>query len=49
MANSIQLAQTYLPLLDEVYKASSRTALLDATKVQIVNGEGLQDQHGWHG
>ena len=39
MANSIQLAQTYLPLLDEVYKASSRTALLDATKVQIVNGD----------
>ena len=39
MANSIQLSQTYLPLLDEVYKASSRTALLDATKVQIVNGD----------
>lgn len=38
MANSIALAQTYLPLLDEVYKASSRTAILDSTKVDIVNG-----------
>ena len=38
MANSIVLAQTYLPLLDEVYKASSRTAILDSTKVEIVNG-----------
>ena len=38
MANTIALAQTYLPLLDEVYKASSRTAILDSTKVKIVNG-----------
>lgn len=38
MANSITLAQTYLPLLDEVYKASSKTAMLDSTKVQIENG-----------
>ena len=38
MANTIALAQTYLPLLDEVYKASSRTAILDSTKVEIVNG-----------
>lgn len=38
MANSFVLAQEYLPLLDEVYKASSRTAVLDATKVDIVNG-----------
>ena len=38
MANSIDLAQTYLPLLDEVYKVSSRTAILDSTKVEIVNG-----------
>ena len=38
MANSITLAQTYLPLLDEVYKASARTAVLDSTKVDIVNG-----------
>lgn len=38
MANSIALAQTYLPLLDEVYKANSKTSILDATKVDIVNG-----------
>lgn len=38
MANSITLAQTYLPLLDEVYKVASRTAILDSTKVDIVNG-----------
>lgn len=38
MPNTIELAQTYLPLLDEVYKASSRSAVLDATKVEIVNG-----------
>ena len=37
-ANSIQLAQTYLPMLDEVYKASSRTAILDSTNVEILNG-----------
>ncbi len=42
MANNIQLAQTYLPLLDEVYKVSSRTALLDATKVQILNGNAIK-------
>lgn len=37
MANTFELAQNYLPLLDEVYKASSRTAILDSTKVAIVN------------
>jgi hypothetical protein len=42
MANNIALAQTYLPLLDEVYKVSSRTALLDATKVQILNGNAIK-------
>lgn len=30
MANSIALAKTYLPLLDEVYKAESKTAILDS-------------------
>lgn len=38
MANTIALAQQYLPLLDEVYKVSSRTSVLDATQVEIVNG-----------
>lgn len=42
MANNIQLAQTYLPLLDEVYKVSSRTAILDATKVEILNGNAIK-------
>ena len=42
MANSIALAQTYLPLLDEVYKASSKTAVLDATQVEIVNGNTIK-------
>lgn len=42
MANNIQLAQTYLPLLDEVYKVSSRTAVLDATKVDILNGNTIK-------
>lgn len=31
MANSIALAQKYLPLLDEVYKKESITSILDAT------------------
>lgn len=42
MANTIALAQKYLPLLDEVYKASSRTAILDSTKVDIVNGNTIK-------
>lgn len=42
MANSFQLAQTFLPLLDEVYKADSRTAILDSTKVEIVNGNTIK-------
>ncbi len=42
MANSFQLAQTFLPLLDEVYKVNSRTAILDSTKVEIVNGNTIK-------
>lgn len=38
MANSIVLAQKYLPMLDEVYKASAKAAILDATKIDIVGG-----------
>lgn len=39
MANSIALVTRYLPLLDEVYKAESKTAILDAAngQVQFVN------------
>lgn len=36
MPNSIALAQRYLPMLDEVYKASSRTSILDATDAEFV-------------
>lgn len=35
MANSIALAQKYLPLLDEVYKQNAKTAILDATQVDF--------------
>lgn len=42
MANSFVLAQNYLPLLDEVYKASSKTSILDSTKVQIVNANTIK-------
>ena len=36
MSQTIALAQRYLPLLDEVYKQSSRTAILDSTQVEFV-------------
>lgn len=42
MANSFALAQTYLALLDEVYKVSARTSILDSTKVDIVNGNTIK-------
>ena len=35
MANSIALAQKYLPLLDEIYKAESKTAILDSGSLDI--------------
>lgn len=38
VANSISLAQKYLPLLDEVYKSESKTAMLDfaSERVQFI-------------
>jgi len=36
--NSFKLAEKYLAMLDEVYKVSSRTSILDATNIEIVNG-----------
>ena len=36
--NTIALAQRYLPLLDEVYKYSSRSAILDNPNVQFIGG-----------
>ena len=37
MANSITLAQKFVPMLDEVYKAASKTSILDSTQVEFVN------------
>ena len=39
MANSIALAQKYLPLLDEIYKAESKTSILDtgAMNLEFIN------------
>lgn len=39
VGNSIALAQRYLPMLDEIYKVDSRSAILDtdADRVQFVN------------
>jgi len=37
MPNSIVLAQNYVPILDEIYKAASKTAIMDNTNVQVVN------------
>lgn len=42
MASNIELAASYLPLLDEVYAASSKSAILDATKVDILNGNTIK-------
>lgn len=44
MANSIALAQKYLPILDEVYKASAKTSILDAAneRVRFVGGNTVQ-------
>ena len=33
--NSIGLASTYLPLLDEIYKADSKTAILDTAQDRV--------------
>ena len=37
MPNSIALAQRFVPVLDEVYKYASKTAILDETQVEFVN------------
>lgn len=42
MANTIALAQKYLPILDEVYKWSARTSILDRTDVKFVNADTVQ-------
>jgi hypothetical protein len=35
VGNSIALAEAYLPILDEVYKAESKTSVLDATGARV--------------
>ena len=40
--NSIALAQRYLPMLDEVYKFSSRSAILDNLNVQFIGGNAVK-------
>lgn len=40
--NSIALANRYLPMLDEVYKASSRSAILDNPNVQFIGGNAVK-------
>lgn len=42
MANSIALATNFLPMLDEVYKAASKTAILDATQVEFVGANAVK-------
>lgn len=42
MGNNIALAQKYLPILDEVYKASARASILDQTDVKFVNANTVQ-------
>lgn len=37
MPNTIHLAQNYLPILDEVYKWSAKSSILDDNEVQFVN------------
>lgn len=42
MPNTIALAQKYLPILDEIYKASAKTSMLDAQDVRFVNANTVQ-------
>lgn len=44
VGNSIALAEKYLPILDEVYKASSKSAILDPTgsRVRFSDGNTIQ-------
>ena len=42
MSNSIALATRYLPMLDEVYKRSARTAVLDAQNVSFAGANSVK-------
>ena len=37
-ANTIALAQRYLPILDDVYKYNSKSAILDNPNIQFIGG-----------
>lgn len=41
-ANVIALADRYLPILDDVYKYSSRSAILDSPNVQFIGGNAVK-------
>lgn len=47
VTNSISLASRYLPILDEIYKASSKTAILD-TANERVRWEGAKTAYLFH-
>ena len=36
--NNIELSTVYLPMLDEVYKESSKTSVLDGDEVTVKKG-----------
>lgn len=41
-ANVIALADRYLPILDDVYKYNSRSAILDSPNVQFIGGNAVK-------
>ena len=41
-ANSIALAERYLPRLDAVYKASSKSTILDNPNVEFIGGNAVK-------
>lgn len=42
MPNTIELAQSYLPLLDDVYRVGSRTAVLDDTGIEFIGANTIK-------
>lgn len=42
MANSFLLAENYLKMIDEVYKASAKTSILDSTKILPINANTIK-------
>ena len=48
MANSIALFKQYVPLLDEVYKEASKTAVLDGNPELALGGRQRKRTHHPH-